>query len=95
MEDVCDRLGWHPAIDASEIEVTVTGGEVTLAGTVSDRRAKRLAEDVVEDVSGVKEVHNRLRVNRSPELGATAATPHNGPTLPQSGTTAGSRTMTR
>jgi osmotically-inducible protein OsmY len=33
-----------------------------LPGTVDDRRAKRLAEDLAESVSGVKDVHNRLRV---------------------------------
>jgi osmotically-inducible protein OsmY len=62
LEDVCDRLMWHPEIDAGEIEVTVNAGEVTLSGTVEDRHTKRLAEDIVEDVAGVKDVSNRLRV---------------------------------
>lgn len=59
-EDVCDRLTEHPEIDAGEIEVSVKDGEVTLTGTADDRQAKRMAEDVAESVSGVKDVHNRL-----------------------------------
>lgn len=63
-EDVCDRLSDDPGVDASDIEVTVNAGEVTLSGHVRDRDDKRRAEDVVERISGVREVHNSLRVNR-------------------------------
>jgi osmotically-inducible protein OsmY len=62
-EDVCDRLSDAPDIDASTIEVLVTDGDVTLSGTVTNRSAKRRSEDLVEDVSGVREVRNHLRVN--------------------------------
>ncbi|MBX3192782.1 MAG: BON domain-containing protein [Labilithrix sp.] len=61
-EDVCDRLAWHPDIDATEIEVAVGSGELTLSGEVSDRHAKRLAEDIAEEVPGVRQIANRLRV---------------------------------
>jgi osmotically-inducible protein OsmY len=57
------RLTDHPHIDAGEIEVQVNNGDVTLSGTIPDRRMKRLAEEVAFDVSGVHDVHNRLRVN--------------------------------
>jgi osmotically-inducible protein OsmY len=63
-EDVCDRLCESSEVDASEIEVSVSGGEVTLSGTVFDRNDKRRAEDLAEQVSGVREVHNNLRVAR-------------------------------
>ena len=63
-EDVSERLADHPHIDASEIEVTVNNGEITLTGTVEDRQAKRLAEDIAESVSGVREVHNQIRVQQ-------------------------------
>jgi hypothetical protein len=66
-EDVNDRLTDHPAIDATEIEVRVTAGEVTLSGTVESRRVKRLAEDIVDSVRGVRDVHNELRVAGVPE----------------------------
>jgi osmotically-inducible protein OsmY len=49
-------------VDASEIEIEVKNCEVTLKGTVDNRQAKRMAEDVAESCSGVKEVHNQLRV---------------------------------
>ena len=61
-EDVCDCLTDDPALDASGIEVKVKGGEVTLNGTVDSRHAKRHAEDLVDRVSGVKDVHNGLGV---------------------------------
>jgi osmotically-inducible protein OsmY len=62
-EDVCDRLADAPDIDASNIEVKTTNGDVILSGSVRDRREKRRAEDLVEGVSGVREVHNHLRVS--------------------------------
>jgi osmotically-inducible protein OsmY len=61
-EDVNDRLAEDPYVDASEIEVSVSGGEVTLSGTVDSRQARRRAEDITEQVSGVSYVQNNLRV---------------------------------
>jgi len=63
-EDVCERLCQHGYLDASDIDVRVQNGEVTMQGTVNDRLAKRTAEDVAENVFGVKEVHNQLRVTQ-------------------------------
>lgn len=61
-EDVCDWLTDDPQIDASSMEVTVKDAEVTLSGSVNSREEKRRAEDLVEAISGVKDVHNNLRV---------------------------------
>jgi hypothetical protein len=61
-EDVNDRLSDNPFIDATEIEVTVSNGEVTLTGSVDDRSDKRMAEDIAEAISGVKNVENKIRV---------------------------------
>lgn len=66
-EDVCEHLSYHPYIDASDIEVIVRGGEVTLSGTVDARMVKRAAEDVCDHVRGVKDVHNQLRVRAQGE----------------------------
>ena len=52
-DEVCQHLAHHPDIDASDVEVLVEGGEVTLQGTVEDRDMLRLAEGVAESVSGV------------------------------------------
>lgn len=70
-EDVNDRLTWNADLDASDIEVQVAEGEVTLAGVVEDRRAKRLAEDLVEDVFGVQDVHNQLKIRHGFLAGLT------------------------
>lgn len=63
-EDLCDRLCEHGYVDASDIEVRVSSGEVTLTGFVPERNQKRAAEDVAEQVSGVREVNNQLRVRQ-------------------------------
>lgn len=62
LEDINEQLTHHSEIDAGEIEVKVTNGEVTLTGTVDNREAKRMAEDVAESVSGVTDVQNQIRV---------------------------------
>lgn len=63
LEDACDRLSDDSFVDASEIDVKVTGSEVILTGTVESREAKRRAEDIVESISGVTNVQNNLKVN--------------------------------
>ena len=62
-ETVCEALSDDEHIDASSIDVEVKSGEVTLSGTVPDRRIKRAAEDLVENLSGVKDVSNQLKVS--------------------------------
>jgi hypothetical protein len=63
-EDVCEHLTHHGMLDATGIQVQVENGEVTLAGTVESRQAKRLAEDILDSISGVRDIHNQLRVQR-------------------------------
>jgi len=64
-EEICDRMTEDPMLDASEIEVEVIDGEVTLSGSVMSRDQKRRAEDVAEHISGVRDVTNHLRVTRN------------------------------
>ncbi|HEY6038800.1 MAG TPA: BON domain-containing protein [Kofleriaceae bacterium] len=61
-EMVHEALTDHEHLDATHITVDVKSGEVVLTGTVEDRHAKRLAEDIVERVTGVKDVLNQLRI---------------------------------
>jgi len=61
-ELVCEALADDHNVDASNIDITVKSGEVILSGTVEDRQQKRMAEDCVEQVSGVKDVQNQIRV---------------------------------
>lgn len=63
-EMICEALTDDEHIDASHIDIVVTNGEVTLTGTVSDRAMKRMAEDIVERLSGVHDVTNQLKVGR-------------------------------
>jgi hypothetical protein len=66
-EDVCEALTRDHDVDATGIEIAVADGEVTLSGTVDDRRQRRRAEDVVERIGGVRDVHNRLRTEPTGE----------------------------
>jgi hypothetical protein len=61
-EDVCDRLTADPFVDATEIDVRIVRGEVTLEGEVRTRDQKRHAEDVAASIAGVSDVINRLRL---------------------------------
>lgn len=69
-DDINDRLTDDPWLDASEIEVAVAAAEATLTGTVATREDKRHAEDLVERVSGVKNVQNNLRVQPPGDTGS-------------------------
>ncbi|MBI1405867.1 MAG: BON domain-containing protein [Caulobacter sp.] len=62
-EDVNDHLTDHHHLDASNIQVEVKDGEVTLNGRVDRRGDKRRAEDCAERVRGVRHVQNNLRVD--------------------------------
>jgi hypothetical protein len=62
-EDVCELLTKDERIDASDIEVSVANGEVTLSGTVRSRTSKRRATQIADDVRGVQDVHNQIRVS--------------------------------
>ncbi len=64
-EEVCDRMAGHGGLDASDIGVHVENGEVTLSGSVPDRHAKQLAEDITDTVYGVQDVHNELKLQPS------------------------------
>jgi len=63
-EEVCERLTMDHDVDASELEIEVQGGVVTLDGSVNERHAKRIAEDIADSVRGVKDVQNNIRVMR-------------------------------
>jgi len=65
-EMVCERLTDDPMIDASEVSIEVTNKTVRLTGTVDDRRIKYMIEDVIEQVGGVRDIDNQLRVQSQP-----------------------------
>jgi osmotically-inducible protein OsmY len=63
-EDVSEMLSRDHNVDASDIEVEVKDGEVTLTGSIPERNMKHLAEECAERTSGVRDVINQLRVKR-------------------------------
>lgn len=63
-DDAHQRLTDDPWLDASNVNVSVSGGELTLSGTVENREAKHRAERCVEDISGVTHVQNNLRIDQ-------------------------------
>ncbi|MBU1378176.1 MAG: BON domain-containing protein [Alphaproteobacteria bacterium] len=73
-DEVHQRLTDDHWLDATEISVAVSNGDVTLSGTVENREAKHRAERIVEDLSGVKHVQNNLRLQTS-GYSASAAEP--------------------
>lgn len=81
-EDINDRLSDDPFIDASDIEVVVNNGEVTLSGHVDHRSSKRRAEDLAESVSGVRNVENRIRVQQASAINSPSGAPASQSTAP-------------
>ena len=72
-DDIYERLTDDHHIDARAIMVEVNQGNVTLTGTVIERRMRYAAEDLVESVMGVANINNQLRVQQeSPSSGASA-----------------------
>jgi hypothetical protein len=89
-EDICDRLTDDDRVDASNISVQIDNDAVILSGTVSSREEKRRAEDLVESISGVRNVENRLRVGQTGGLAGhdyTGNTDRTGGIGTESGTT--------
>lgn len=64
-EEVIETLTQHHELDATDVEIDVKDGEVILRGMVESRWDKRLAEDITEDVFGVRNVQNQLKVRQS------------------------------
>ena len=60
------KLGADQKTSALEIEVKTTDGVVTLSGKVSNEAEKEKAEQLAEDVEGVKRVDNNLVIASVP-----------------------------
>ncbi len=73
-EEINEKLYHDSHVDASDIDVTVSNGEVTLSGTVDSREAKYQAEDVAESITGVNDVTNHLKVNKTSGIYNSGAT---------------------
>jgi hypothetical protein len=94
-DEVCELIARQTDVDASEVDIEVQAGVVSLTGIVEDRAAKRELEDVAERVFGVADVHNNLKVKKSffNQLGERLFGPTE-QTERKPGTTPGSSTTT-
>jgi osmotically-inducible protein OsmY len=70
-DHVSGRIAAELPAEAAQIQVEVTHGEVTLAGTVETSESRRRAEDVAGSITGVAYVINNLRVRQPGGTGAT------------------------
>jgi osmotically-inducible protein OsmY len=53
---VIQELEWEPSVDATQLEVEISEGVVFLTGTVPSYAEKRVAEEAVKRVKGVRAV---------------------------------------
>ena len=61
-EEACELLLWSSAVDASEMEVSINDGCLYLDGQVRSRFEKKEAQAIVENIEGISDVMNRLKV---------------------------------
>jgi osmotically-inducible protein OsmY len=59
IEQILTEDSW---LDASAIQVHVQNGIAQLRGTVAERSAKRRAEDLTDQIRGVRDVQNHLSI---------------------------------
>jgi hypothetical protein len=91
-EDISERLMRDHDVDASDIDIEVRNGKVTLSGSIADRRLKHYVEDTVEQCLGVQDIDNRLVVRGASRAGSDGASTFAGQAA-STGTT-GSRAST-
>jgi hypothetical protein len=73
-EDICERLAHARHVDVRDVEVEVQGGVVRLTGNVRDRRQKYCIEEIADDVFGVREIHNAVRLGAPGAFGVSGLT---------------------
>lgn len=64
-EEVCEVLFRDQHLDATNIEVSVQDGNVTLSGTIDSRFGKRHAEECIEHLSGVEDIRNEIKISKT------------------------------
>lgn len=62
---VRERLAEFNGVDADDITVTVTNGEVCLEGRVGTDQEQRSAEHLITDVLGIQRLRNNIVVDRN------------------------------
>lgn len=67
LEDIYEQLLPYEHLDTSDVSIDVHDGQVTLTGTVPERRMKYFIEDVLHVIRDVREVDNNIKVQRARE----------------------------
>jgi hypothetical protein len=94
-EDISERLMHSGEVDSSDVTIEVADGTVTLTGTVPERHMKHAIEDLADSCSGVKDVDNKVRVQRrGSEWDETGSTSSAGTSSGVSGSTGGTASGT-
>jgi hypothetical protein len=62
-EEIQQLLNGHTQVDASDIQVDVQHGVVTLSGNVVNDREKRIVERIIRNGFGILDVNNHLNIN--------------------------------
>jgi osmotically-inducible protein OsmY len=62
-QDVIDQLKWEPFLNATEIDVAVTDGIVTLSGNVNCYAKKLSAENAAKKIECVKAIATDIQIN--------------------------------
>ncbi len=70
-ETVLDELEWNSLVDATELDVMVDDGVVTLVGTVPSLAEKLAAQSAVESLDEVRDVVSCVEVKRVENAGPT------------------------
>ncbi len=81
-EQIKAQMSSDPALKDSALQVSVSGGEVTLAGAVTSDGARREAYKIATQTAGVKKVTNQMTVETADVVAAPSAAP---PTAPVPG----------
>ena len=64
-ERVRNTLLFHRSVSYENTDVTVKDGDVTLRGTATSEAQKQLTTEYAKDVSGVKDVDNKMTIAKS------------------------------
>ncbi|UCD23768.1 MAG: BON domain-containing protein [Gemmatimonadota bacterium] len=59
------ELDWEPSLAEQHVELIVKDGTISLCGQVESYEQKRVAEEAVKRVSGVRAMAENLQVRRS------------------------------
>ena len=62
-QDVCDRLVQFGPADCVALDVSVSGGIVTVAGGLASREQHQRLLEVIRSVAGVRDIQDKLTIN--------------------------------